>query len=751
MKNPLNKRLPREFKKNAGKYIGIFIILVTTIVLGSSFMATMDSAVLTIEQNDVECKIEDGQFEVMEPVSQGIKEQFADKGVILTENYYSTVNDFDGDARVLVFNERTELNLPSLFEGSLPDAKDEIALERIFARNREIQVGDAITLNNLQFTVVGIMAVPDYNSLFKSNQDLLMNTEDFGISLVTKEGFARFDKNTLTYRYSYDFEDEDISKSEEKELIGEMQKALVLEGAMIQSFLPAENNQSITFLREDMGKDGPAMQVFIYILIVIIAFVFAILTNNTIESEATIIGTLRASGYKKKEIIAHYLSPTIVIAIVSSVIGNGLGYTVMLKPFENLYYSTYSIAPIDIRFNFEAFVTSTILPVVLMILINWFMIYRKLSLSPLKFLRKDLNKKRQKRAVKLPDFSFLTRFRIRVLLQNKINYLILFVGVFISSFLLMFGLGLQPLIDHYVEEIDDSLTYEYQYMLKAPVEVSKAEKLQVYSLKTWYELGKKDISVSFMGITEDSQFFEEIKLPEDEKAVTVSKPFADKMNVSEGDEIVFKDEYYDKEYTLYVEDVCDYKGSLTVFMERENLNAMLGYDSKAYSGYLSNEKLAIDDEYLAKIITRSDMVGAAGQMMKSFEGVLTIVSVFSVVIYMILMYILTKTVVEKNALAISFMKVFGYNSKEIGKLYLNATGIVVIASLVICIPAEVLCFKYILVYIGSMVEGYIPFYLPAWVYVAIIAIGIVSYFAINALHLRKVKRIPMSEALKNRE
>ena len=751
MKNPLNKRLPREFKKNAGKYIGIFIILVTTIVLGSSFMATMDSAVLTIEQNDVECKIEDGQFEVMEPVSQAIKEQFADKGVILTENYYSTVNDFDGDARVLVFNERTELNLPSLFEGNLPDAKDEIALERIFARNREIQVGDAITLNNLQFTVVGIMAVPDYNSLFKSNQDLLMNTEDFGISLVTKEGFARFDENTLTYRYSYAFEDEDISKSEEKELIGEMQKALVLEGAMIQSFLPAENNQSITFLREDMGKDGPVMQVFIYILIVIIAFVFAILTNNTIESEATIIGTLRASGYKKKEIIAHYLSPTIVIAIVSSVIGNGLGYTVMLRPFENLYYSTYSIAPIDIRFNFEAFVTSTILPVVLMILINWFMIYRKLSLSPLKFLRKDLNKKRQKRAVKLPDFSFLTRFRIRVLLQNKINYLILFVGVFISSFLLMFGLGLQPLIDHYVEEIDDSLTYEYQYVLKAPVEVSDAEKLQVYSLKTWYELGKKDISVSFMGITEDSQFFEEIKLPEDEKAVTVSKPFADKMNVSEGDEIVFKDEYYDKEYTLYVEDVCDYKGSLTVFMERENLNAMLGYDSKAYSAYLSNEKLAIDDEYLAKIITRSDMVGAAGQMMKSFEGVLTIVSVFSVVIYMILMYILTKTVVEKNALAISFMKVFGYNSKEIGKLYLNATGIVVIASLLICIPAEVLCFKYILVYIGSMVEGYIPFYLPAWVYVAIIAIGIVSYFAINALHLRKVKRIPMSEALKNRE
>ena len=64
MKNPLNKRLPREFKKNAGKYIGIFFILITTIMVGSSFMAVMDSAVHTLEVNDEECRIEDGYFEV---------------------------------------------------------------------------------------------------------------------------------------------------------------------------------------------------------------------------------------------------------------------------------------------------------------------------------------------------------------------------------------------------------------------------------------------------------------------------------------------------------------------------------------------------------------------------------------------------------------------------------------------------------------------------------------------------------------
>ena len=112
---------------------------------------------------------------------------------------------------------------------------------------------------------------------------------------------------------------------------------------------------------------------------------------------------------------------------------------------------------------------------------------------------------------------------------------------------------------------------------------------------------------------------------------------------------------------------------------------------------------------------------------------------------------MTKTVIEKNALAISFMKVFGYNPREISRLYLDATTITVLTALVVCIPLEALCFRYAVVYISSLIEGYIEFYLPGWVYGAILAIGMVAYFSINMLHIHKVRKIPMSEALKNRE
>ena len=41
MKNPLNKRLPREFRKDFGKYLVIFLLLVITIVLSPDSLLPM--------------------------------------------------------------------------------------------------------------------------------------------------------------------------------------------------------------------------------------------------------------------------------------------------------------------------------------------------------------------------------------------------------------------------------------------------------------------------------------------------------------------------------------------------------------------------------------------------------------------------------------------------------------------------------------------------------------------------------------
>ena len=55
-----------------------------------------------------------------------------------------------------------------------------------------------------------------------------------------------------------------------------------------------------------------------------------------------------------------------------------------------------------------------------------------------------------------------------------------------------------------------------------------------------------------------------------------------------------------------------------------------------------------------------------GQMFYMFE-------VFALAMFMLMVYLLTKLIIERNTISISMVKILGYENKEINKLYLSAT------------------------------------------------------------------------------
>ena len=89
--------------------------------------------------------------------------------------------------------------------------------------------------------------------------------------------------------------------------------------------------------------------------------------------------------------------------------------------------------------NAEAFLLTTVVPILIMLVVNSVLLWYKLKLSPLKFLRRDLSRRKQKHALPLSEhLGFFHRFRIRVILQNMSNYAVLFVGIIFANMLLMF-------------------------------------------------------------------------------------------------------------------------------------------------------------------------------------------------------------------------------------------------------------------------------------------------------------------------
>lgn len=482
------------------------------------------------------------------------------------------------------------------------------------------------------------------------------------------------------------------------------------------------------------------------------AFVFAVTTNNTIFKEANVIGTLRASGYTRGELLAHYILLPIIVTIIGALVGNILGYTVFKNIFVNAYYESYSLTTYTTLWNAEAFLLTTIVPFVIMVVINVLIIGYRLRLSPLKFLRKDLAVRKKKKALRLPGFKFFNRFRLRIIIQNMPNYITLFIGILFANILLIFGLMMSPLLAHYQNEIQDKLIAQHQYVLKVPVEVDNDE-AEKYCAKTLSTIdGRlKSEDVLIYGAANNSRYIDinsnELKPGE----VYVSNGYAEKFRINKGDKITLKEKYEDKEYTFTVKGMYDYPSSFAIFMSDDYFKDIFDKAEDYYSGYLSSEKLDIDEKYVATEITLDDLTKVSRQLDRSMGTSFELVKIFAVVLFAVLMFLLTKLIVEKNSTSISMVKILGYSNREISRLYVTSTTIVVVISVIINIMLSVVIMNWLFRVFMEQMSGWISCYYAPYVFVLMFVLNAGVYALISVFMMYKIKKIPMDEALKNVE
>ena len=747
MRNPLIKRLPRELLSEITKYLVIFIFMTGTIGFISGFLVAGDSLKKSYDESFEKYNIEDGNFELLNKADENLINTLEEQDLKIYNNNYIE-EDSVNDSVIRLFLNREDVNKVCVIKGKLPNSEKEIAIDRMYANNNNISVGDKISVGGKKLKVTGFVALSDYSALFSNNNDLMFDSIKFGVGIITKDCFESFENANVHYSYSWKYNKSPKDEKEKKNKSDDFLKVLN-KNTIITNYIPEISNQAIHFTGDDIGGDKGIMLTLLYVLIVIIAFVLAVTTSNTINSEASVIGTLRASGYTKGELLRHYMVLPLVVTVIGSCIGNILGYTVFEKVVANMYLGSYSLTTYVTRWNSEAFILTTIVPFIIMLVVNLFILMNKLSLSPLKFLRHNLKKREKKKVLKLTKFKFFTRFRLRVIFQNMPNYITLFIGILFASILLMFGLMMSPLLDNYKNEVVDNMISKYQYILKSQVETKTkdAEKYCASSLKTYFNEEKGE-EISIYGIKEDSEYVD----IDFKDGVYISDGFAEKYSLKVNDSITLKDSYGDKTYTFKIDGIYYYPASLSIFMDSKKFNETFDKDEDYFNGYFSNEEITdIDSKYIATTITKDDMIKFSRQLDVSMGNTFYMVNVFSVILYLLLMYLLSKLIIEKNSSSISMVKILGYNNYEIGRLYIIATSIVVVISVALSIPISVLVMKGLFRVMMSEYTGWFSFYINPKVYLEIFLSGVLSYVVIAALQLFKIKKIPLDEALKNME
>ncbi|MFC2662714.1 MAG: FtsX-like permease family protein, partial [Eubacterium sp.] len=751
----------RECREKPGKYIALLLFLTLSIALVSGFLEADNSIRTAYNSSFSRDRIEDGHFTTSAPLSSAALKKIRGQHMQTEPLYYKQAVRQKTNGKAIsgktqtwrVFKIRKTINKQEIFSGHLPKTAEEIAIDRCYASYHNLKTGSRIRISGKNFTVSALIALPDYSALFKNNTDMMFDAANFNVALVNAAGFKRLNNLSTVYCRSWRYTDRTLSQHQITKKDKKLTRTVASSGAVLTDLVTVSDNSAIQFTGEDMGSDKGMMIVLLYLIMIILAFIQAVSARSSIESEASAIGTLRASGFTRGEILRHYLKLPLLATLAAAVIGNLLGYTWMQKYMAAAYYHSYSLVPYTLSFSWNAFLLTTVIPCLIVLAVTAAVLYLSLRLPPLQFLRHDFHRKSSSRnAVRLPGRSFTRRMQMRVILHNKAAYLALFAGILFATILLVFGMSLKPMLQNIRGEILNSKIADYQYILKAPAAVSsgQAEKYAVTTLR-WNGSGRKE-EFTIYGISGKSSYLPDVSRrlsSAGKNEVLVSDGIMKKFGLSRGDKITLKNSYTGKVYHFKVRGVKSYPASMAVFMNRSDFNQMFGHSSGWFNGYFSNRKLSGLGNSVAGTITKQDLTLTADQMELSMGDIYPVFAGFAFLLYMIILYLLTRQIIERNASSISMMKVLGFEDREISAMYNRAAEIVTALSLAVsvCVSPPVLQ----LLYAEAMkdINGWLEYYMPKWMLPFAFAFGMICCLIISWIERRRIRKIPIGQVLKN--
>lgn len=742
MKNPINKRIFRQVRFYPLRFFPIFILIVLVVAFAASFYTAQDSVRTIYYKGLKDGKVEDGEFTAINKLDKKTIEILEKNNIKLYENFSIEVNE-SKDKKLRGFINRDKINIGLLHQGRFPKAKNEIALSNNYARINKIKLNDKIKLEGKTFNIVGLVSLPDYSSLLRNRQDLVMDTGYFGVCLFNKEGFDSFDKIATKYTYSY----HNINKINKKEQRKKIRKIVeeVNKNNLVIDYVIRADNHNISYLIDDMNGDVPSMTSFMIILFIALAFVSAVEIKSLIEKEAPLIGTLLSLGYKKKEIFINYMAMPLFITIIGSLMGNLISYLFIYKKYVNLYYNSFDIGKFQLKLTPRSFIITSIIPILIYLLINSIIIYKCLKYKPLDFLRKNFKKPRRKNKFQLEKFDFLNKFRIRIILANKLNLTALFFGIFLANLLLIISLSIKPVFTKYADDMEKSMKYDYTYFVKAEDKNIKEEKASIIEGEL---VGLDDKNIQIYGVDKTSKYkiksYDHLK----DNDVIVSQGFVDKYALKKGDEFKIREPYKNKVKKLKIKDVDKSVNFFKIFMKRKSLNKLIGKYEKFFNTYMADEKLKISKEIEVSKIDKKEITKFTKHFLGSFGVFFDVMTVIGVLFFFIITMLISNVIIDKSRTNISYIKTFGFKNKEITKIYINPIFIFLIIFQILMIPILNKIIQVFMLISMSKLDAYIKAQIPIKTYAISVLVSILLFILVQVIQKIKISKINMVEELK---
>ena len=519
----------------------------------------------------------------------------------------------------------------------------------------------------------------------------------------------------------------------------------------LTSFVKASDNLRIRGAENDVAKNKQIGALAGVILMVLFTYVISVFVIHRIQNESSVIGALYALGVKKRDLLRHYITLPALIALAGGIIGTIIGiYKIPSEMVDS--YNYFSIPKFDVVVPAYLFVYGIVMPPVAAMIVNSIVVNKKLSQTALSLIKNEQKQSRVKN-VTLKTKKFVTAFRIRQMLREVRTGITVVAAMFITLLIFMLGVNCYVLCKNVASDTKEYTKYEYMYSLKYPEKTVPKGGTPAYAESLSKSAYGDTVDLTVLGIDgSDSAYrYFTCRPAKGKSSVTISTSVQQKYGLSKGDKLILSDNTNDMDYAFTVEDICDYSAGLMVFMDIDSMRELFGQKDDHYNTVFSDKELDIDEGRLYSVTTRADIERASDVFIELMMPMIATLIGASAAIFFMVMFLMLNVMTDRASFGISLIKIFGFRTGEIRKLYLNGNTYIIAIGAAICIPLSKLCSDAMYPFLISNTACGMNLHFTWYMYLGLFAAVMALYFIINTLLVRKLKKMTPAEVLKNRE
>lgn len=575
----------------------------------------------------------------------------------------------------------------------------------------------------------------------------------------------------------------------EAELIDAREKVNDIETAKWY-ILDRYDNAGFNGYTQDTGNIEKLGQAFPIVFFLIATLISLTTMSRMVEEERVEIGTLKALGYSKIQIMSKYIIYSLFASIIGGVLGSIFGLKFFPTIIIKMYQMMYDISKIIVEFNWYFASMGVGIMTLCIVGSTIYTANKELDATPAEMMRPKAPKAGKRVLIeKIPflwnRFNFTQKVTLRNMFRYKKRFLMTVVGICGCTSLILAGFGLKDSISKIMDyQYIDIYDYDMLIALKNTLTDDEINST-ITNLKEKEEL-EKVVPVYMSSETaknneleEETQIFvidssetlkdivklkdlktgEELKLNDDE--IIITDKLSQLLDVKKGDEITMRDSD-DNEYKVKIGAITEHYISHYIYMT-DNLYKKIHNEDVSKNVLLAKYKDKIDenseynlseeilnDSKIASITLTRNLMNTMNDTLSAMNLVVYILIISAGLLAFIVLYNLSNINISERIRELATIKVLGFYDKEV---YNYVTREILLLTIIGIIFG--LIFGYILnsFILGTCEIGILRFkrvILPqSYIYATLITI--VFTYIVNFITYFSLKKINMIESLKSVE